>query len=594
MLRRRNSLLRLILDVYKEHKGLFIALVVLGLFLSLIPFLNRFAEGRVIDELVRIIDGNLGVTSTLTGFIVIVIALTALDTTLWILHSYLNKIHYFNLGKLFTFKFLDKAYKLNHSAYENPKISKIIYKASETYDWKPRETAGRLIWLFIEIGTLVSSLIVVLNFSIVAFVVVVVTAIPTIIFNTKYGKEAWGIWDASSDERKMYWGLKDYISSEKAIKEIRIYNAGNYLFNRVKNIFTGFAEKERKAHAKKAAIESLTGNISKLGILVFWVIAIFAAVEGEISIGLLTFYIASITAFSGALNWLFRIISDVREDMRYLDDYYAFIDLEESIKEGAVELPINSQGLSIEFKNVSFKYPDTELYVLKDFNLKVEAGEKIALVGENGAGKSTLIKLLVRFYDPEEGEILINGRNIKDLSFESLFQSMGILFQDFVRYDLLTFKENVLLGNIQKEFVQNEFEEIIAKSRANSVLQKLSNGENQILEPSFEGGVDLSGGQWQRIALARSFYKDSPILVLDEPTSAIDAKAEEEIFETLFDFAKEKTVIIISHRFSTVRKANKIIVLVDGKITESGTHQELVNLNGTYAESFNAQAKGYV
>lgn len=229
---------------------------------------------------------------------------------------------------------------------------------------------------------------------------------------------------------------------------------------------------------------------------------------------------------------------------------------------------------------------------MKDFNLTIQSGEKIALVGENGAGKTTLIKLLLRFYDVSKGEVLINGVNIKEINLDHWHKNIGALFQDFIKYQF-TFKENVYLGDLEKANEEKFLRDAIEKSGASKYLDTLPNGIDQVVGKMFEGGIDLSGGQWQKLALARAFFRDAPILILDEPTSAIDAKAEYEIFQNVQKLQKDKTVVIISHRFSTVRHADRILVLEDGKILEEGSHEKLMKKKGLYAELFEIQAQGY-
>jgi ATP-binding cassette subfamily B protein len=257
-----------------------------------------------------------------------------------------------------------------------------------------------------------------------------------------------------------------------------------------------------------------------------------------------------------------------------------------------VAIPESPTPPLIEFKNVSFRYPKTERDILKDFNLTIQSGEKVALVGENGAGKTTLIKLLLRFYDATEGEILINGVNLKDVNLEEWHKYIGALFQDFIKYQF-TFKENIYFGDLTKKQEEELLKEAIVRSGADKYLDTLPDKYDQIVGKMFEGGMDLSGGQWQKLALARAFYRNAPILVLDEPTSAIDAKAEYEIFQKVQSLQKDKTVVIISHRFSTVRNADRILVLDEGKILEEGSHEKLMKKKGLYAELFNIQAQGY-
>jgi len=279
---------------------------------------------------------------------------------------------------------------------------------------------------------------------------------------------------------------------------------------------------------------------------------------------------------------------------KYIEKYFEFMAKERIIHSpiDAIPLPLEPIPPVIEFKNVSFRYPNTKRYILKNFNLTIQTGDKIAFVGENGAGKTTLIKLLLRFYDVTDGEIIINGVNIKHINLEKWYTLIGALFQDFIKYQF-TFKENIYFGNKKEINNLDLLKEAIKKSGANEYVKDLPLQYDQTVGKMFKNGIDLSGGQWQKLALARAFFKNAPMLILDEPTSAIDAKAEYEIFQHVQELQKDKTVIIISHRFSTVRNADKIFVLDEGKIIEEGNHETLMKKKGLYAELFNIQAQGY-
>lgn len=247
----------------------------------------------------------------------------------------------------------------------------------------------------------------------------------------------------------------------------------------------------------------------------------------------------------------------------------------------------------IEFKNVWFKYPSTKNFVLKKINFKIDTNEEIALVGTNGAGKTTLIKLLLRFYDPTKGKILINGKDIKEYDLNSYYKLIGVLLQEYSFYNELDVKSNICIGKPNKAGNTKKIIKAAKNAKAHEFIMELDNKYKQILAKQFTGGTKISKGQKQKIALGRMFYRNAPILILDEPTSSIDAMAEQKIFDKIYDFTDDKTVIIISHRFSTVRKAQRIYVLENGEITEEGSHSELLKLDGAYAESFKTQAKGY-
>lgn len=591
-----KAFIKIIKLTFMADRLSFIGLLVCLLIVSLTPFAINFLDSKVIDEIVYLLTvaQQDRVFNTLITFLIAIIVITIIDKICWACFALAEKSHYFSVRKHIEGIFLKKISELDMYHFEDNKTNNLIQKVKDMYDYKPSNVANRFVWMLGDFVKIISSIVIVLTFSLPAFLLVLATTIPGLIANIKLGSESWDIWDGSSLDRRKYWWAKDVLSREDSIMELRIFRTQQYLLNLVKNIYSSFTDKEKKNQVKRAFLESIFGNLSTLGSLGFWIIAIVATLNGEITLGLLTFYVASTNSFSNSLASFFRYLSSQYEDSLYLVDFFKFLDLENTIKEGSVSAQATGKAPLIEFKNVWFKYTNADVYILKDFNLTINPGERIALVGVNGAGKTTLIKLLCRFYDVTEGEILIDGTNIKDLTFESLYTKIGVLFQDFIRYSQFDVKTNVELGDLKNIGDKQKVEEAIFKADAQNFVEAYSKGIEQILDKSIEGGINPSGGQWQRIALARAFFRDAPILILDEPTSAIDAKAEFEIFERLYEFSIGKSVIIVSHRFSTVRKADKIYVLDKGQIVEQGTHSELLEINGKYAEAFNTQAKGYI
>jgi ATP-binding cassette subfamily B protein len=388
--------------------------------------------------------------------------------------------------------------------------------------------------------------------------------------------------------------VKTLLSSDSTSKESIIYKTGPLLLSKVKKeqhkYYTNFAKENDPWMFKifcarifqfSAFVYTQYLNLKK----------VFAA---TLSLGQFTLI------FQQSLNLVFGAeeilnqYSSISARNKYLDKLFEFFSTEKTISSPLAPLgiPDSPHPHVIKFQNVSFKYPSTERFILKNFNITINSGEKIALVGENGAGKTTIIKLLLRFYDVTAGEILINGINIKEIDLDEWHANIGALFQDFIKYQF-SFKENVYFGDLTNTNNEKYLKTAIEKSGANTYLKSLPDNINQRLGKMFEGGIDLSGGQWQKLALARAFFRDAPILILDEPTSAIDAKAEYEIFQKVQALQKDKTVIIISHRFSTVRHADRILVLSNGKIVEEGAHKNLMSQKGIYAELFELQAQGY-
>lgn len=425
--------------------------------------------------------------------------------------------------------------------------------------------------------------------------VVLLATIPSYIAWDRFRIKTWPFY---VEKRSLVTRVTEYVktllSSDSTSKESAIFKTGNYLLSKIK--------KEHRKYFKEFSKENdpwilniFIARVLQFGAFIYTQYLNLSKVfQKLLSVGQFTLF------FQQSLNLVFSAeeilnqYSSISARNKYLDKFFNFFNTAKIITSSSnpIAIPKSPTPQVIEFKNVSFKYPKTERYILKNFNLIIQSGEKIALVGENGAGKTTLIKLLLRFHDVSEGSVLINGVDIKEIGLDDWHKNIGALFQDFIKYQF-TFKENVNLGDLTKANEEKFLKEAIEKSGANISLDTLPNGISQNVGKMFEGGIDLSGGQWQKLALARAFFRDAPILILDEPTSAIDAKAEYEIFQKVGELQKDKTVIIISHRFSTVRNADRILVLEGGKIIEEGSHEKLMKKDGLYAELFNIQAQGY-
>lgn len=425
--------------------------------------------------------------------------------------------------------------------------------------------------------------------------IILIATIPSYIAWDRFRVKTWPYYvEKKSLVTRVTQYIKNLLSSDSTSKESIIFKTGTVLLNKI--------SKEQKSYYKEFGKENDP-----------WAYKIFFARIFQFCAFVYTQYLNLTRVFQGllsvgqfalvfqqSLNLVFSAeeilnqYSSISARNKYLDKFFDFLSTQKIITSppNPIVIPKSPTPQMIEFKNVSFKYPQTERYILKNFNLTIQSGEKIALVGENGAGKTTLIKLLLRFYDVSEGEVLVNSVNVKEIELDEWHKSIGALFQDFIKYQF-TFKENVYLGDLTKANEEKFLKEAIERSGANKYLDSLPNGIDQVVGKMFEGGIDLSGGQWQKLALARAFFRDAPILILDEPTSAIDAKAEYEIFQNVQKLQKDKTVVIISHRFSTVRHADRILVLEDGKILEEGSHENLMKKKGLYAELFEIQAQSY-
>ena len=406
------------------------------------------------------------------------------------------------------------------------------------------------------------------------------------------------VWKYFVEERSLLVRISQYVknllSQEGTSKEVVIYKTGDILFNKVKNHQKLYTQKFTKA--SEAGLPSVIGTrlIEFVAFLFTQFLNLRSVLGGSLGIGQFALYFQQTQNIMLGAHGTLDHYSSINIRNKYIEKYFEFMAKEKTIQsqDKPLEIPTTPTPPLIEFKNISFKYPNIKRYILKNFNLTIKSGEKIALVGENGAGKTTLIKLLLRFYDVTDGEILINGVDIKHINLEKWYAHIGALFQDFIKYQF-TFKENVFFGNQKFSNNLELLKNAIKQSGADEYIKDLLGKYDQTVGKMFKDGIDLSGGQWQKLALARAFFKNAPILILDEPTSAIDAKAEYEIFQRVQELQKDKTVIIISHRFSTVRNADRIVVINDGNIIEQDNHEALIEKRGLYAELFNIQAQGY-
>ncbi len=586
---------RTIVESFSFLKFRLILLLLLAIFVPLLSFVTSYISALIINELVDITaSGSREFSNLLIKLIIVYFAITLFERVAWSMHSLVDKSVYYRVGKFYTLQFLQKASDLDLYHYENAKQNDLIKKARDSYSWRPQSFVGKLVWVIPDIVKVLVSVGIVLYFSPLFFVIISISALPALYVSLKTSNSVWNIWNSKTETRRLFGDVSSSLSSESSLMELRIFRTKGYLFSMVKDLFNDFFDAEGSQNQRKAFLESLATIFASLGALAFFIYSVNQVIQGRLDIGLLTFYLGATLKYSSSLSGFFANLSKIYEDSQYIVDYYKFIDLENKITSGEKKLAKKARlAPRIEFKNVSFSYPQSRRTVLHNINLIIEPGEKIALVGENGAGKSTLIKLLARFYDTTKGQILIDNVPLEDLDLEDWYSQLGILFQSFVRYGYLPAKKSIAVGDINKIDNLNEVVKSAKKAGANKFIKQLELGYDQVLSKHFENGVDLSGGQWQRIALARAFFRDAPILILDEPTSSIDAKGESEIFDRLYKFAENKTIIMISHRFSTVRKADKIYVLEKGRIVEQGTHSELIRLGGIYKNAFELQAKGY-
>jgi ATP-binding cassette subfamily B protein len=424
-------------------------------------------------------------------------------------------------------------------------------------------------------------------------VFLIVCVVPAFLGETHFAFLGYSLSFEQTPARRQMEYLRILGGSRESAKELKLFGLGPFLVGRYK-VLSDELHRQNVGLAKRklifGAFLTLLGTLGYYGGYAF---VIYQTVIGVLTIGQLTFLAGAIAGASSGIQAAFTTFAGVADQSLFLTDLVDFFAVQPTIlsKPGALVAPRPiRQG--IEFKNVSFSYPGNRRRILSGINMRIEPQERVALVGENGQGKTTVVKLLTRLYDPTEGQILLDGVDLREYNLEDLWKEIGVIFQDFVHYDM-TVSENIGVGRIEEALNPFRIRAAAIKTFAEKVIQKLPKGYDQPLGCRFEGGVDLSGGEWQKIALARAYLRDAQLLVLDEPTAALDARAENEVFERFSELTSGKMALLISHRFSTVRMADRILVLQKGGIAEQGQHDELVREGGLYAQMFELQAASY-
>jgi ATP-binding cassette subfamily B protein len=495
-----------------------------------------------------------------------------------------NRIRAEIIGKALT---LDLAYFEDSDFYDR------LQNARREGGYKPVELINDTFLIVQNSITLISFALLMLRFSPWLVVVLLATGIPSFIAETRYSERGFRLLTRRAPETRQVNYLSRLLTEDTAVKEIKLFNLGRTLLNRYTTLFDKFFEEDKSLALRRATAGFGLGLIATLGFYGSYAWIVWYTVQGKISLGDMTLYLAIFRQGQSTFQSILSAVGNIYENNLFMANFFEFLCLEPLMKitgqKRKLSLPLRG---GIEFRDVGFRYPDSQEWALRGVNLIIRPGEKIALVGHNGAGKTTLIKLLSRLYDPSEGSILIDGIDIRDLDPLELQQTIGVIFQDFVRYHLPV-RENIGFGQIDAMDDDERIAAAARKSGAHAVAEELPEGYETMLGRWFHDGHELSLGQWQKVALARAFMRDAEILVLDEPTASVDARTEYEIFQNFKALTEGKMAILISHRFSTVRMADRIAVIQDGRIAELGTHDELLRRAGTYAELFSMQAEGY-
>jgi ATP-binding cassette subfamily B protein len=599
-LRQRLSVLKYVLPllklVYETHRGYTISILVLRVTRAFVPLGILWVGKLIIDEVVA------GIAATQAGgapdwrrlgtFIAMELGIAVVGEGLARLSALLESLLGDLFGNRISVRLMEHAATLDLSQFED----------AETYDHLERarrQSTGR-VGLFTMLLTTTQDLFTLSSLGGVLLLqqpwlllLLAVAVLPAFLGEAHFAHMGYSLLYQWTPERRLLDYLRYLGASDESAKEVKLFGLSPFLVGRYAQLSDEFYRANKKLAIRRNVVSTLLVSFGTFGYYGAYVVIIAGTVIGRYTIGTLTFLAGSFRQSRDYIQRVLLTLSQIYEQSLYLSDLFTFLEVKPRVvsRPGARQVPVPiRQGF--EFSDVGFRYPGSDRWAVRHLTFALKPGERVALVGENGAGKTTLVKLLARLYDPDEGRVTLDGVDLRDYDLESLRKNIGVIFQDFVRYDFVL-RENIGVSQIDALDDDVRLREAARRSLADSVAGRLEKGFDQMLGRRFDGGVELSGGEWQKVALGRAYMRDAQVLILDEPTAALDARAEYEVFLRFAELTKGRMAVLISHRFSTVRMADRILVLKAGELVDHGTHEELIARQGLYAELFTLQAAGY-
>jgi len=566
--------------------------LVFRLFTSLLPIVLLWITKLIIDSIVHAVSVHQAVPSRLWWLVGAEFGVAVVSSILARIIDYLDQLLADKYTRHVSIEVMKHAAELDLVAYEDP----VFYDRLE----RARVQATDRLGMIQSIGRLVQQVItaVTLSISIALFspwllLLLIVGVVPAFLGESYFAFLGYAKNFRQTPMRRQLDYLRVLGGSREAAKELKLFGLRDFLSGRFTALSDQIYEENVELARRRLIAGSFLSMIGTVGYYAAYVLVIWRTVLGVFSIGTLTFLAGAILQASSNIQQVFSTLSSIADQALFLTDLLAFFEMQPTIRSRPNALPAPKPIVrGFEFRCVSFRYPESSRLVLNGLDFQLRPGERVALIGENGEGKTTIVKLMTRLYDPVEGQILLDGVDLREYDLDDLYREIGVIFQDFMRYEM-TARENIAVGQIDRLKNSNLLQMAARKGMADEVIAKLPGRYEQMLGRRFDGGVDLSGGEWQKIALARAYLRDAQVLVLDEPTAALDARSELEVFQRFAELTTGKMALFISHRFSTVRMADRIVVLANGKISEDGTHDQLSRLGGRYAEMFEMQASNY-
>jgi ATP-binding cassette subfamily B protein len=589
--------------VWRTSPQLTAASMLLRLLRALLPIVALYVGKLIIDDVVSLVQVpdkpetlqqwlRSGLLSRLSVLLLAEFAVAVLNDVLGRVVSLVDSLLSERVSNASSVRLMEHAATLDLEDFEDADFQDQLERAR-------RQTSGRMALMaqlfgqVQDIVTAVSLAAALVVYSPWLIVLLLVALVPAFVGEAHFNAQSYSLDYRRTPERRELDYVRQTAASVETAKEVKIFGLNRFLIDRYVRLSTDFYTANRRLAQRRAFWGALFTTIGTVGYYLAYAYVAWRTLAGQFTVGDLTFLAGSFRRLRTLFEGLLASFSSTAGQALYLDDLFSFFEVEPEIVSPANPRPFPKpirQGFV--FENVGFMYPGSERWAVRHLSFILRAGEVVALVGENGAGKTTLVKLLTRLYDPDEGRILLDGHDLREYDLDGLRGNMGVIFQDFVRYNLSA-ADNIAVGRIAARNDLARIQRAATRSQADEVIAKLPAGYEQMIGKRFKNGVELSGGEWQKIAIARAYMREAEVLILDEPTAALDARSEYEVFRRFKELSQGKTAILISHRFSSVRMADRILVLADGKVEAAGTHEELVAQRGRYSELFELQAAGY-